>query len=95
MSALTMYDESGATLKPTLRDHAEISALLAKIGVQFERWQANQPLRERAEQEEVLEAYNEDVKRLNEHYGFRSINVVALTPESRRVAQQVFIRAYP
>ncbi|OYY73608.1 MAG: cupin [Gammaproteobacteria bacterium 28-57-27] len=79
MSELRIFD----VLHPnngtqTVLDHAAIAGELASIGVRFERWQANVPLAEDADQDAVLAAYAEDVARLNAEYGFKSVDVVSL-----------------
>ena len=80
MSALTIQSTEGRTLQ-TLRDHAAIASKLGELGVQFERWEANRPLADDADQDGVLAAYRSDVDRLNSRYGFQSVDVVALGPD--------------
>ncbi len=86
VTALTIQTAAGQTLQ-TLRDHPSIAAALDELGVQFERWEANRPLAEDAGQEEVLEAYRADVDKLNEQYGFQSVDVVALGPDHPQKAE--------
>lgn len=81
MSTLTIYHEAGAELAPTTRDLDTIAGALSKLGVQFERWLANQPLPADADPQTVLDAYQESVDRLNRQYGFRSVDVVSLGPD--------------
>jgi len=80
VTALTIQTAEGQPLQ-TLTDHQAIAAILGELGVQFERWQAGQPLPEDADQQEVLAAYREDVDKLNARYGFQSVDVVALGPD--------------
>ncbi|MGE0081272.1 MAG: acireductone dioxygenase [Thiohalomonadaceae bacterium] len=81
MSTLAIYDKNdSAAPREVIKDHAEISARLKALGVRFERWQTK-TLPESAGQEEVLAAYEKDVARLNEEYGFQSVDVVALRPD--------------
>ena len=79
MSELRIFDvlhpDAGAQV---VLEHAAIAGELASIGVRFERWQANEPLAEDADQAAVLAAYAEDVARLNAEYGFKSVDVVSL-----------------
>lgn len=82
MSALTIYDQAGNQQQATITDHAAISAALKDIGVQFEAWQANQPLAADADQDAVLAAYQADIDKLNQQYGFQSVDVVALKPDN-------------
>lgn len=79
MSFLYIYDENAREIARTDR-HSDIAAQLAGIGVTFERWEASRPLKPESTQEEVLAAYDAQVRRLNEAYGFHSVDVVALRP---------------
>lgn len=79
MSFLKIYDEQAREIAQTAA-HAEIAARLAEIGVTFERWEASRPLKPESTQEEVLAAYDAQVRRLNEAYGFSTVDVVALRP---------------
>jgi cupin superfamily acireductone dioxygenase involved in methionine salvage len=44
MSALRIYDESGQPIEAVIWDYDTIAARLKGLGVQFERWQATEPL---------------------------------------------------
>lgn len=81
MSALTIQDNNRSSEAETLTSHAEIAARLKQIGVQFERWEANQPLAADADQVAVLAAYESQVEKLNQQYGFKSVDVVGLGPD--------------
>ncbi|MGH8551078.1 MAG: 1,2-dihydroxy-3-keto-5-methylthiopentene dioxygenase [Methylococcales bacterium] len=81
MSTLSIYDEAGTMLASLTRDFYAIAESLGELGVQFERWQVDQPLAEDANQQAVLNAYRESVDRLNKQYGFRSVDVVSLGPD--------------
>jgi 1,2-dihydroxy-3-keto-5-methylthiopentene dioxygenase len=81
MSILAIYDDKGNGPKETIKDHAAITKRLGGLGVRFERWATNHPLRADAGQEEVLAAYRDSVERLNKEYGFQSVDVVALRPD--------------
>ncbi|WP_455205134.1 1,2-dihydroxy-3-keto-5-methylthiopentene dioxygenase [Kaarinaea lacus] len=82
MTALTIYSEN--TLEPleTYKDFAAIASVLKDVGVQFERWQANQAITDDASQDEVLAAYNDSVEKLNQQFDFQSVDVVALQPDN-------------
>ncbi|MDH5435376.1 MAG: cupin [Gammaproteobacteria bacterium] len=82
MSALGIYNESGESVEVLIRDYDEIAARLGDLGVQFERWQANEVLAPDAEQEVVLNAYQSSIDKLNQTYGFQSVDVVALRPDN-------------
>lgn len=81
MSLLAIYPESADGQPDVIRDHSAIAARLKQIGVQFEQWQASQPLADDADQDAVMAAYQESIDRLNEQYGFQSVDVVALRPD--------------
>lgn len=80
MTTLTIYNEK-AQAEETIQDFSAISSRLGELGVQFERWETNQPLAEDADQEAVLSAYASEVERLNKQFGFQSVDVVALRPD--------------
>jgi 1,2-dihydroxy-3-keto-5-methylthiopentene dioxygenase len=86
MSVLSIYNESGEAVGEAIRDHDAIAAQLAEHGVQFERWQAQQPLAGDADQQAVLDAYQSSIERLNRDYGFQSVDVVALKPDNPQKA---------
>ena len=82
MSMLKIFDENSAANPKTVTDFDGIASHLHDIGVQFERWQANRPLDAAADNDTILEAYDESVQRLKNQYGFQSADVVALTPDN-------------
>ncbi|WP_455217820.1 1,2-dihydroxy-3-keto-5-methylthiopentene dioxygenase [Kaarinaea lacus] len=87
MSVLAIYNESGEVQGQPISDHAAIASALAEHGVEFERWEAGADLPADAGQEEVISAYQADIDRLNEKYGFRSMDVVALRPDNPQKAE--------
>ena len=62
-------------------DPERIAALLARHGVRFERWAARAALAPGASQDEVLAAYDIDVKRIMAEGGYQTADVVGLTPD--------------
>ena len=83
MSRLRIYtDTAPETTLLDSRDGAVISAELAKIGVTFERWQANQPIEPGAPQETVIAAYKHDIDRLVAARGFTNVDVVSIAPDN-------------
>jgi len=87
MTALTVYNSDGTPDGETLTGFADIQQVLKGIDVQFERWQAEQPLADNAGQEEVLAAYDSSVKQLNDKFDFQSVDVVALKPDNPTKAE--------
>lgn len=82
MSLLAIYPDSAQGEPKVIKDHAAIAAQLQTIGVQFEQWQASQPLAADADQEVVMAAYQDSIDKLNAQYGFQSVDVVALRPDN-------------
>jgi len=81
MTTLTISPASGHAQAETYTGHAAVAAQLQAIGVEFEHWQADRELADDADQATVLAAYREAIDALNARYGFRSIDVVSLTPD--------------
>lgn len=82
MSRLRIFanDAPDAPLLAT-RDHAEITAALAGIGVAFEQWDATQPVRPGDPPEAIMAAYRADIDRLVETRGFRTVDVVSIAAD--------------
>jgi 1,2-dihydroxy-3-keto-5-methylthiopentene dioxygenase len=59
----------------------EIAQVLSGIGVAFERWEASVPLGAEAGQNEVLAAYDAQVKKLMREGGYRTVDVVRVKPD--------------
>ena len=87
MSRLEIYDEAGNATGATITDHGAIATEMEKLGVRFEAWTADQPLSDEADQEEVLNAYDKQVKALTAEYGFQSVDVVSLRPGHPQAAE--------
>lgn len=82
MSELRIFDETRPEAPIGLyTDGADIARELGELGVRFEQWEASQPLAPDADQDAVLAAYREDVERLKDAYGFKTIDVVSLRPD--------------
>ena len=82
MSRLRIFSEDDPVTPDYLStDHASIAAQLAKIGVRFEQWEACQPVEPGAEPEAVMAAYGADIERLKCENGFRTVDVVSISPD--------------
>lgn len=82
MSRLRIYGETRPEAPlAVLTEHAAIAHELAQVGVRFEQWQATQPLVPGASQDEVIAAYRGDIDRLMREEGYRSVDVISLTPD--------------
>ena len=83
VNKLRVYDETnGNELKYATSNYQEITQTLNSIDIRFEKWQANMELQNGASQQEVLEAYKEDVERLVLENGYQSIDVVRIFPDA-------------
>jgi 1,2-dihydroxy-3-keto-5-methylthiopentene dioxygenase len=83
MIKLRVYDEkSSAQPLNQTSDYAEISTLLNSIGIRFEKWQANKELSQGASEQDIMDAYKEDVSRLILENGYKSVDVVRIFPDS-------------
>ena len=94
MSHLRIFAEDHSkTPLDSFATHAEIARELGKVGVRFERWQANKPITAGASQEEVIEAYRDDIDRLMREEGYKSVDVVSLTADhpDRATLRQKFL----
>ena len=82
MSRLRIFDES-APDQPLFNstDADAIVRELTPLGVGFERWEAAQPVRPGDPPERIMEAYRADIDRLVAQRGFRSVDVVSISPD--------------
>ena len=82
MSRLRIFSEAEPR-KPLLVAHAHefMAEQLAKIGVRFEQWQTGAELAPGASPELVMQAYRDDIDRLVQEKGFRSVDVVSIFPD--------------
>lgn len=86
MTTLTVYSQDGLK-HSTHHEYETISSILNDIGVQFERWETNQPLTDDADQEAVMAAYKDSINTLSQQYQFQSVDVVALRPDNPKKAE--------
>lgn len=78
MSHLQVFaDADGATPLLDTRDGAAIAATLGEIGVRFERW----PLKPLDADSDILAVYADEVARLTQAGGYRSIDVARIAPD--------------
>lgn len=81
MSALFICKDNSPEIISRLTEHRAIADSLARLGVQFEAWQASQELAADAEQDAVMSAYQDSIDILSKKYNFNSVDVVSLNPE--------------
>jgi 1,2-dihydroxy-3-keto-5-methylthiopentene dioxygenase len=82
MSRLRIFSEQDA-LNPLLIAHGNefIAEQLQKIGVRFEQWQTDAFIKPGASQEDVFTAYKADIDKIVQEKGFKSVDVVSITPD--------------
>lgn len=93
MTTLSIFDPSRPDQAHTVTtDPARIAALLDEQGIRFEQWPTRN-LPENAGQEDILEAYAEEVARLKAERGFQTADVISLTPDhpQKDVLRQKFL----
>jgi 1,2-dihydroxy-3-keto-5-methylthiopentene dioxygenase len=64
----------------TLREVADIKAYLASIQIDYERWEAKQPVASDAGHEEILAAYSAEIAALKERGGYLTADVIDVSP---------------
>ncbi len=82
MSRLRIFDVEHPD-QPLLAtcEQAGIAHELSAIGVRFEQWQAAQSITPGATSDEVMAAYRHDIDRLVAERGFKSVDVVSISPD--------------
>lgn len=76
MSCLSVYHLSTPDLPNKVLTHVEdIAVTLAEQGVRFERWHAQTPIQSGASDQEVIEAYRQNIDKLMTEQGLRHVDV--------------------
>lgn len=78
MTALTIYPENQPGNSQHFSTLDDIQAQLNTIGVQFERWKAECEFTADADQQTIIQAYQNSIDRLMQQYGFQSVDVISL-----------------
>lgn len=82
MSSLTVYHESMPEQPLKLLTHVDdIASTLDGVGVRFQRWEASAPIAPGASQEEVIAAYQHEIRRLQDEEGYVTVDVVSLSAD--------------
>ena len=83
MSRLRIFEDEHPD-RPVLEtsDHAGMARELARIGVDFEQWDATGPVQAGDPPEVVMAAYRADIDRLVDKRGFRTVDVVSIAPDN-------------
>ncbi|SFM48946.1 1,2-dihydroxy-3-keto-5-methylthiopentene dioxygenase [Marinobacter zhejiangensis] len=81
MTTLSIFNQNEPqTALSVTNDAGEIQRLLAEQGIRFEQW-STRDLPADASQDEILEAYANEVSRLKSECGFQTADVVSLNPD--------------
>lgn len=94
MSRLRIFaDDRPEAPLSVAHDHAEMAATLRTIGVDFEQWQATQPIAPGDAAETIIAAYQADIDRISAERGFTTIDVVSIAPDNpnREAMRQKFL----
>jgi 1,2-dihydroxy-3-keto-5-methylthiopentene dioxygenase len=76
--AVVRIPEEGRTV--TQAD--DVRATLARVGIDYERWEPAHPVAEGAPAEEVLEAYKDEIDRLKTAGGYVTADVIDVSPRT-------------
>ena len=83
MSNLKIYREGEpGSPEKIVNDKPAMADELNRVGVRYEQWNASAQLSERPSQEEVIEAYRDDIERLQREEGYQTVDVVSMTPDN-------------
>lgn len=94
MTQLSLYRTSDVSAPhATFDDADEIAATLARVGIGYERWDANRALPVNATDADVLAAYRTEIDGLLVRRGYQAIDVFRITPDAahRATARQKFL----
>jgi 1,2-dihydroxy-3-keto-5-methylthiopentene dioxygenase len=81
MSRLRLFAETQPEQPVLITDHAaEISAVLARAGVRFERWHTASEITVGADHTAVIDAYRPAIDRLLSAEGYQTFDVVSMYP---------------
>ena len=83
MSELQIHNASKPTAAPHVKtsDPAVIRQMLAIRGISFQRWAADKPLAEGADQESILQAYAQELARVQASGHYRTVDAIRITPD--------------
>ena len=82
MSRLRIFAETRPDVPlQVLTERPAITQALDEVGVRFEQWAAQHPIKPGASQDDVIAAYRTDIDRLMRSEGYQSVDVISLTPD--------------
>ena len=66
----------------TVTDEAAVRETLARVGIEYERWQPSHPVPDGAPAEAVLAAYASEIDRLKKSGGYVTADVIDVSPQT-------------
>ena len=82
MSQLTIYQEYFPQTPIWQSTEGEaIATALSKVGIRFERWQVNESIKNSANDEKIIAAYQSEIDRLIEDTGYETYDVISMYPQ--------------
>ena len=100
MSRLSIFPEHGQGHEPRAasallesNDADRIQAELALRGIRFEQWAASEQLAAAADQADILNAYRQEVERIQDEGGYTTVDAIRMTPDhpDRDALRQKFL----
>ncbi len=79
---LRVYDDQQIQLLLNTSEHEEIAQVLSTIGVRFEKWEANAVLPRGASEQDIRDAYKNDIDRLCTENGYQHVDIVRMFPDN-------------
>jgi 1,2-dihydroxy-3-keto-5-methylthiopentene dioxygenase len=88
MSQLTVFTDNNPNhILLSTSDEKEIAVQLSHANVRFEQWQANAKIDERTTDEQIIEAYAQDIERLKTENGYQTVDVISLAKGNPAAAE--------
>ena len=75
-----VYTEE-AQIVHVFKDNQSIRDYLLNHGVQFEQWKADEEVTENSSSEDILNAYQTEIKKLVDAHSYKTWDVISLGPE--------------
>jgi 1,2-dihydroxy-3-keto-5-methylthiopentene dioxygenase len=88
MSRLTIYrDDAPGAAELDTANEARIREALARINVRFERWTALRPIASTDRDEDILAAYQPEIRRLEHADAYQSVDLLRCLPDHPQRAE--------
>ncbi len=82
MAIVKIYNENDSKQAQTIENFNDIQLALEHIGIHIERWNPLTKLALSANEDEILEAYADQVHRIMHDYAFSSVDVISMNSAS-------------